>query len=281
MRPSCLGIIGLGCIGGSLGYAAKRAGVPAVLGWSPEPAERVAAVKHGAVDDAPPRAEEVARRADLLVLAAPPAANLDWIGKLAPCLRTQALVTDTGSVKRAIVAKAKQLGLAGRFAGSHPFAGSHQSGFGAARQGLFTGAIVYVTPADGDADPAAREIAHFWEEVGGAHAVIMAAAEHDGQLALTSHLPQVVSSLLARQLRERVPRGAALGPGARDITRLAASSPDLWAEILLMNRDAVVPALHALEEPLAQLAQALAAGDVAAVRRWLAQAAEWRRSLDV
>ena len=279
MRPTTLGIIGLGAIGGSLARQAKRAGVSRVLAWSPLPAERAAAVQQGALDDAPATARDVARAVDLLVLAAPPAANLELLAALAPHLHAAALVTDVGSVKRGIVARAEALGLATRFAGSHPLAGTHRRGFEASRADLFTGAMVYVTPAAGG-EGAAREIAHFWETVGGAHAVVVDAARHDAQLAVTSHVPQIVASLLGNYLARRAPAGAALGPGARDTTRLAASDAALWTEILLLNRDELLPALRALEEPLGEVERALEAGDVAALRAWLGRAAEWRRGLD-
>ncbi len=279
MRPTRLGIIGLGAIGGSIGRQAKRAGVPVVLGWSPEPAERVRAVQEGAVDDAPARAEEVAARVDLLVLAAPPAANLALLDRLRGRLPAGAIMTDTGSVKRAIVARAEMLRLAERFAGSHPLAGTHRSGFDASRSDLFTNAIVYVTPTRGG-ESVAREVAHFWESVCEAHAVMLPAATHDAQLALASHVPQVVASLLARFLATQLPAGAALGPGAKDTTRLAASDPQLWTEILLLNRDQVLPALRALEEPLGALERALEAGDATAVCAWLARPSEWRRALE-
>src|SRR5438477_52827 len=157
VRPSSLGILGLGAIGGSLALEAKRAGIATVLGWSPDPVERATAAQRGAIDDAPARATDVARAVELLVLAAPPAANF----------------------------------LAG-----------------------------------------------------GAR------------------------------------RGASFGPGARDATRLAASDATLWTEIFLMNRDQLLPALRALEEPLGQLERALEAGDAAALRSWLTRAADWRRRLD-
>src|SRR2546430_7003087 len=114
VRPAKLGIIGLGAIGGSLALQAKRAGIATVLGWSPEPAERVAAARQGALDDAPARAADVARAVELLVLAAPPAANLELLGSLKPHVGAGALVTDVGSVKRAIVARADRLGLGAR-----------------------------------------------------------------------------------------------------------------------------------------------------------------------
>lgn len=278
MRPSRLGIVGLGAIGGSLARQAKLAGVATVLGWSPEPSERVAAVKHGALDDAPPRAADVARAADLLVLAAPPAANLSQLEALAPHLGAErgALITDVGSVKRGIVALAERLGLAARFAGSHPLAGTHRRGFEASRSDLFRGAVVYVTPCK-NGETAAREVAHFWESVLEARPVTLDAAPHDAQVAVTSHVPQVVASLLAQFLARRTPPGASPGPGALDTTRLAASDPALWTEILLMNRDEVLPALRALHEPLGAVERALETGDGTALTAWLAQAAEWRR----
>ena len=282
MRPSRLGVLGLGAIGGSVARQAKLAGVSTVLGWSPEPSERVAALQQGAVDDAPARSADVARAADLLVLAAPPAGNLELLEALAPQLRPTALVTDVGSVKRAIVALAERLSLGARFAGSHPLAGTHARGFAASRIDLFRGAVVYVTPCPGpDGGGAAREIAHFWESVLGAHPVTLDAARHDAQLAATSHVPQVVASLLAQFLARHAPPGASLGPGALDTTRLAASDSGMWTEILLMNRDEVLPALRALEEPLGAVERALEAGDGPALTAWLARAAAWRRQVEV
>ena len=276
MKPTHLGIIGLGAIGGSLARQGKLAGLPSVIGWSPEPSERALAVQQGALDDAPPRASDVARAADLLVLAAPPAANLEQLDALRPHLKPGALVTDVGSVKRAIVARAEHIGLAARFAGSHPLAGTHRHGFEASRADLFRGAVVYVTPCNGGAD-AAREIAHFWQDVLSAEPVLLDAERHDAQLAATSHVPQVVASLLGDFLARHAPRGSTFGPGAMDTTRLAASDPELWTEILLMNRDEILPALRALEESLGTVERALEVGDAAALRAWLIRAAEWRR----
>jgi prephenate dehydrogenase len=276
LRPTRLGILGLGAIGGSLARQAKRAGVATVVGWSPEPAERVAAVQQGALDDAPHHAREVVAAAELLVLAAPPAANLELLGRIASHLAAGAIVTDVGSVKRAIVARAEALGLGARFAGSHPLAGTHRRGFEASRADLFSGATVYVTPT-ATGDGAAREVAHFWETVCGAHPVTMDAAAHDAQLAVTSHVPQIVGSLLGNILARHTPVGAGVGPGALDTARLAASDAHLWTEILLLNRDQVLPALRAFEEPLGEVERALESGDASALERWLASAAEWRR----
>jgi len=100
VRPHTLGILGLGAIGGSVALQAKRAGIATVLGWCPDPAERAAAAQQGAIDDAPARAADVARAAELLVLAAPPAANVELLERLERDVPAGAVVTDVGSVKR-------------------------------------------------------------------------------------------------------------------------------------------------------------------------------------
>jgi len=278
VRPTHLGIIGLGAIGGSVARQGKLAGISKIVGWSPEPAERAVAAQQGALDDAPARASDVARLADLLILAAPPAANLTQLESIVPHLKAGALVTDVGSVKRGIVARAEKLGIGSRFAGSHPLAGTHRHGFEASRADLFRGAVVYVTPCRDGAD-AAREIAHFWADVLGAEPVVLQAEQHDAQLAATSHVPQVVASLLGDFLARHAPPGSSFGSGAADTTRLAASDPALWTEILLMNRDEILPALRALEESLGTVERALETGDAGALTEWLTRAASWRRRL--
>jgi prephenate dehydrogenase len=272
-------LIGLGAIGGSIARQVKQS-KGHVIGWSPEPAERAMAAQQGALDDAPPHAADVARMADLLILAAPPAANLAQLDALTPHLKPNAFVTDVGSVKRAIVTRAERLGLGNRFAGSHPLAGTHRHGFEAARSDLFRGAVVYVTPCETEGSAAAtREIVHFWEDVLGAQPVVVDADRHDAQLAATSHVPQIVSSLLAEFLARHAPPGSSFGSGAIDTTRLAASEPALWTEILLMNRDEVLPALRQLEESLGTVERALEAGDADALKAWLARAAAWRQRI--
>ena len=251
------------------------------MGWTRERSDALEALKRGALTDLAETPERAARGASLVVLAVPPGATLEILGRLRPWLAPDAIVSDVASVKREIVERACAEGLADRFAGAHPLAGTHATGFGAARADMFVHAICYVcpsgTPAGGQA---AHGVAGFWREVMGAEPVLIDAALHDEQLAWTSHLPQSVASALAVALAERGLRGVSYGPGGRDTTRLAASDPELWTDILLRNRDAVQQALAAMGGSLARLATLVENQDAVALRDFLAHAATFRRGID-
>ncbi len=280
MRPSHLAVLGLGAIGGSLAWQARLAGIARVIGYAPDRSDTVRALKAGAVDDVAPSPERAVAGADLVVLAAPPEAILDLLGRLGPHLAPGALVTDVASIKAPVVARALSAGLGARFAGSHPFAGTHEAGWTGARPDRFTGAIVYVCPLSPEGDWAAREIMHFWETVLGAHPVLMPAEAHDRQLAWTSHLPQAVASALAHVLSAQPSlKGASYGSGARDTMRLAASPPGLWVDVLLQNREPVLEALGAAEAEVAALRRLIAAGDRAGLAAFLEAAAQYRRAM--
>jgi len=165
------------------------------------------------------------------------------------------------------------------FAGSHPLAGTHESGFAAAKPSRLDGALVYVTPLP-NGERVAREIADFWAGVCGASPVLCNAAEHDRVVAWTSHLPQAVASALAGALRRAGPKGVTYGPGARDTTRLAASNPALWHDVLLLNREALLEGLDAMEGELGRLRRALNTGNGDELLAWLEAARIWRRQVD-
>jgi len=191
------------------------------------------------------------------------------------------MLSDVASIKVPVMQRAHAAGLDARFAGAHPLAGTHGSGFGAARPDLFRGAVVYVCPTGTlEGDTVARSIASFWKQVGEAQPVTIDAAAHDTQLAWTSHLPQAVSSALAEALGARALGGVSFGPGGRDTTRLAASDPDLWAEIFLANAGPVADALGHAGDALQQLRTLIAAGDAAGVKAFLARGAAFRRGID-
>jgi prephenate dehydrogenase len=281
MRPDSLAVLGLGAIGGSLAWQARLAGVPSVIGYAPDRADGVQALKWAAVHDVADTPARAVAGADLVVLAAPPAAVLALLGQLGPHLAPHAIVTDVASIKAPIIARAREVGLAERFAGGHPYAGTHRSGWSGASPDLFTRATVYVCATGPEGERAAREVMNFWESVLGAHAIRIDPAVHDTQLGWTSHLPQAVASALARTLaREPGIRGASFGTGMRDTTRLAASPPAMWADILLLNRGPVQTALARAEGELATLRGLLERGDRAGLEAYLEEAAAFRRPME-
>jgi prephenate dehydrogenase len=281
VRPSSLAVIGLGAIGGSLAWQARLAGVPRVVGFSPSRADGVDALRAGAVTELADSAPRALRGADFVVLAVPARVTIELIGKLPPSLEPDAVLTDVCSVKAPVLERAAAANLGDRFAGGHPLAGTHASGFGAARPDRLRGCVVYVceTGAPGG-DRAARAVMGFWQRTLEAQPVLIGAEAHDRQLAWTSHLPQAVASALAKVLADRGLGGVSFGAGARDTTRLAASSPEMWLDILLYNRAAVTEALASAEAGLAELRHLLAAGDADGLRRYLAAAQQFREGLD-
>jgi prephenate dehydrogenase len=244
-RPT-VAIVGLGLIGGSLARALTRAGWRVIGVDRPAVLRRAKAER--AVAAAAPTLEGAVARADVVVLAAPPSANLRLLRRLAKH-RPRAVMTDVGSVKAPICREAERLGLAS-FVGGHPMAGAERSGFGAAAVDLFVGRPWIVTGGSASAVRAVRSLAR----AAGARPVTMTVGEHDRAVAFLSHAPQVASwAILDAALRDPVARrylGVA-GPGFRDMTRLAGSPRHLWREILGQNRVEVRRALAALRRGLA------------------------------
>jgi prephenate dehydrogenase len=281
MRPSSLGVIGLGAIGGSLAWQSRLAGVARVVGYSPNPAEGVQALKASAITELATSPEAAATGLELVVLAVPPAATLDLLEPVAAALDPTACLTDVCSVKAPIVAKAVAAGIGDRFAGSHPLAGTHESGFASARPDRLRGCVVYVcesgTPLS---HRTAATVAAFWEETLDASPVLIHPDDHDRQLAWTSHLSQAVASALARVLTDRGLGGVSFGSGTRDTTRLAASNPEMWTDIFLFNRGAVGEALERFGASLSELRAILAGGDRAALQRYLETARSFRQGID-
>ena len=274
-------MIGLGSIGGSLAWQSRLAGIARVVGYSPSRAEGVAALKASAISEVADTPARAVRGADLVVLAVPPGPTLDLIGRLAPSLEPRATLTDVCSVKAPVMAQAARCGIGDRFAGSHPLAGTHASGFAAARPDRLRGCVVYVCESDSPEGPrAARGVMRFWEEVLEAHPILIDATGHDRQLAWTSHLPQAVAYALAKALADRQLGGVSYGSGARDTTRLAGSSPEMWLDILLQNGDPLAEALSSVERGVAELRRLIEAGDRPGLERYLQAAREFRLGLD-
>lgn len=272
MEINTAAVIGLGLMGGSVARELSVRGVR-VLGFDIDPLTRVAALRDGVVDAVLPQSMEGIAEAEVIVIAVPVRAALEVLRSLPvhPSLR---LVTDVGSTKQSILGVADQLPVGRWFVGAHPVAGDHRSGWEASRLGLFQRARVFLSAAHHATGEAMKLAEGFWRELGG-QPLFMPQEAHDETLAWSSHLPQVASSALAVALAGARVERAELGPGGRDATRLAASSPEMWAEIALDNATELEGAVEAMEDTLAGFRRLLEQGDLAALRDWFAAGTRW------
>ena len=254
-------IVGVGLIGGSFGLALRKAGFEGeILGISSVPAVE-AGVRVGAISR---RAtlEEAAAVADLIYLAQPVDAILKTLEVLGPMMRRDCLVTDAGSTKEKIVQRACASLPAQNFLGGHPLAGKEQRGAEAADADLFRDRPYVLTPcgqgSPSRAVPMTDEF-RYWLRRIGARTIEMLPSEHDATVAITSHLPQLISTALAVTLAnsDNTRADEVFGQGLLDMTRLSLSAPDLWQSILSSNKDEVSRAVDAFLKCLEALKNAL------------------------
>jgi prephenate dehydrogenase len=266
-------IIGLGLIGGSVARDLAALGVR-VVAYDPDATRIAAAIRANVVSGALHESLDDVDAADVIVLATPVDEAIDILRRIAPHASRTKLITDVGSTKARIVETARAVGIGDKFVGAHPMAGDHRSGWDASRTGLFVEAPVYLC-ANREASADARELAHgFWRQLG-ARPEEMPAEQHDLKLAWTSHLPHMVSASLALALaRAGVDRGY-LGPGGRDVTRLAGSSPEMWTAIALDNAAALEAAMQQTEREIASLRAAIKRADRHELNALLAAARSW------
>ena len=290
MQISKIAIVGCGLIGGSLGSALRTSGFRGGITGSDTPEVLEKAVRLGAIDFAAPAIESAVQDADVVVLATPISSILALLPVVAKHAPAHALVTDTGSTKVEIVAKAKSVfsapatataAVAGdpagasahrRFLPGHPISGKERSGIEQADPYLFRGAKWVFTPIESQSDPPpsspCTSLHTGWMELIrkiGASPVCMTPEEHDLVLAFTSHLPQLLSVALANTVLgeprlnsadggySRVPYGG----GLRDMTRLAKSDPVIWRDILATNGDNIRLALEEFQRQIGSLSSAL------------------------
>ncbi len=274
-------IFGVGLIGGSFALALRKAGFTGrILGVS-SPATLSKALEQGAIDEGA-TLESAAERADLIYLAQPISRILELLPELDRWVRPDALITDAGSTKAAIVAKAGASINRCQFLGGHPLAGKESRGVESADADLFRGRTYVLTP-EGNVKicqletPAATNLITWLQRLGSS-VLVMDAATHDRTLAYTSHLPQLASTALADLLGRpgvQVPR--VFGPALLDSTRLALSPFDVWADILATNTKEIDAALAAYIDALTDLRNTLTSADAAkSFQRAFAFASELR-----
>jgi cyclohexadieny/prephenate dehydrogenase len=252
-----------------------------VVGHDRDSVQLEVARERGMADRLESDLEAAVEGAGLIVLATPVGSMPSVVRRLSRRLRTGAVLTDVGSVKRPLRECLPGLIPSGvDYLGSHPMVGGHQGGARAASPTLFEGAPVVIVPDSGETSEAFDRLSAFWEALG-AIVHVREAEAHDAEVAWISHVPHVLAFAFARALRA-APAGAKdlVGPGFRDFTRIAHANPGLWADILSANAKALSTPLQCVAESFAELAAALEAGDETELERLLAEAADglWSQS---
>ena len=279
-------VIGVGLIGGSFALALKRAGACAsVVGVGRNPDNMRVAKERGIVDSVEADVAVAVRDADLVLVATPVAQFPELFARIVPSLAPSALVMDAGSTKQDVVAAARAaLGSRiAQFVPAHPIAGAEHSGAAAAKADLFAGKRVVLAPVAENPATMVDAAAAAWEACG-ARISRMSATEHDAVFAAVSHLPHVLAYALVHEVAQRDNSGQLFGyaaGGFRDFTRIASSHPEMWRDICVANRSALLAELDRYVDKLRALRVPLAAADGAALEavfeearsardRWLA-----------
>jgi len=264
-----IAILGTGLLGASAGLALRAAGFRgSIVGWNRGAEGAQTALASGAIDSIAADPLQAARESQVIVLAMPIYATLDFMEKLAPVLGPEHLVTDVGSTKAQISAAAARLFNTperAAFLPGHPMAGKERGGAALGNATLFRGAVWLFTD-----DPAARRSPHSaalvkawreWVVAMGSRTLDLDPARHDELVAWVSHLPQFVATALSALLQEEVGDAPELkdvgGRALREMTRLGSSPYSMWRDIAYTNTEAVGAALHKLEQRLAHLRENL------------------------
>lgn len=274
-------IFGVGLIGGSFALALRKAGaVQEVVGFGRSVTTLQQAHQLGLIDRIGDDVANEVRDADLILLATPVAQMTEILARIVPYLGANTLITDGGSTKCDVVAAARlQLGnKISQFIPAHPIAGAEQSGPAAARADLYQGKKVVLTPLVENSAAAVARVRAAWE-ASGAVVSELTPAQHDEVFAAVSHLPHLLAFTLVHDLAQRDNRDLLLSfaaSGFRDFTRIAASSPEMWRDISLANREALLREIEQYAAELYKLHQALEQRDAAKIEEMFSLAKKIR-----
>jgi prephenate dehydrogenase len=283
-RLKSIAVIGVGLIGGSFALAMRRAGLTAsVVGCDRDLATLQRAAELGVIDRAAESVSEAVRGSELVMVAVPVRAVGRVLHDVSLALDHDAVVTDAGSTKGEVVRVAREelRERFPRFVPGHPIAGRETSGVDAAHVDLFRGARVVLTPVAETAPQALALVKGAWESMG-ARVSTAGAEEHDRIFAAVSHLPHLLSFALVNEVASRGNAAELLdfaAGGFRDFTRIAASSPEMWRDIVLQNREALLAELDRYGARLAVFRELIEKGEGAGLERLMAEARATRLSL--
>lgn len=250
-------IIGVGLIGGSFALALRQANqVKQIVGVGRSPENMQKAVDQGVIDESTNDLSYALQQADAVLLAMPVGQTQRIMSAIAPHLQPDTVITDAGSTKQDVITAAQQhLGQhLANFVPAHPIAGAEQSGVTAAKTDLFRNKHLVITPLPETNQNALKRVTALWQACG-ANVTQMPADEHDQVLAATSHLPHILAFALMNHLNRQSENGAEdllrfAGSGFQDFTRIASSSPEMWRDICMANRNALLTQISAYQEKL-------------------------------
>jgi len=277
-----LGLLGCGLMGGSFALALKRAGlVKRVVGYSKSPTTTERARQLGVIDQEAPSALQAVSGSDLVLLAVPVAATEATLKAIRHLVTPHMLLMDVGSTKANVVDAARRVLRAqvGSFIPCHPIAGKEQAGIDHADAELYRGCQVVLTPIERSLTAHLQRAHGLWTALG-CHVQQMSPEAHDATFAAVSHLPHLLAFAVMNAIAAQAQGAQHLslaGPGFRDATRIAASDPVIWRDILLANRHQVLEQSQALRQSLEALEQCMRDGDAEGLERAIRAASERRR----
>ncbi|WP_090130988.1 prephenate dehydrogenase [Limnohabitans sp. Rim11] len=281
MKFEKVALIGCGLMGGSFALAAKRAGwAPFIVGYSASESSRQKALGMGVIDLAVNNIEQAVQGADLVLLAVPVKATEACFKVIAPALKSEALLMDVGSTKSDIVAAAlNTLGdKLGCFVPVHPIAGKEVAGVEHSDADLYKDRALIVTPMASSGATQVQLAKQVWKSLG-SYITELTPAAHDAAFAAVSHLPHVLSYAIIRGIfqQHNGPDLIALGgPGFRDFSRIAASDPVVWRDILTTNRDQVLLQIRHFKDALSDFEKAIQDNEPQALEDMIRQASDLR-----
>lgn len=278
-----LGLIGCGLMGGSFALALKRAGlVKRVVGYSKSPSTTERARLMGVIDVEAPSALLAVSGADIVLLAVPVSATESTFKAIRHLITPKTLVMDVGSTKRDVVDAARRVlkDQVGCFVPAHPITGKEVSGVEHADADLYNGKQVILTPIERTFTVQLQKAVDVWTALG-CQVVKMSPQSHDAAYAAVSHLPHLIAFALVQGISGQAygkDYMSLAGPGFRDFTRIAASEPKMWRDILIANREELLDQSRLFQQSLLALEKLIAAGDGDALENLITQASETRAS---
>jgi prephenate dehydrogenase len=276
-----LGVIGCGLMGGSFALALKRAGlVKRVVGYSKSPSTTERAKKSGAIDVVAESALLAVSGSDIVLMAVPVAASETTFKAIRHLVDPGVLIMDVGSTKRDVVDAARRVlrERIGSFVPAHPIAGKESAGILNADPALFSGRQVILTPLPQTSPELVQKATDVWSAIG-AQVLKMTPENHDAAFAAVSHLPHLLAFAYFSSVVNQ-PAGkdylSLAGPGFRDFTRIAASNPEIWRDILIANREEVLKQSARFRQALEALEHVMRTGNVDALEGLIRSPAEGR-----